>query len=59
MPTEAAEALRGEGWTDAEIKHLLTYLTSEKLDGFELKFLRFARETVLCQPCSGRLAPRQ
>jgi alkylhydroperoxidase family enzyme len=46
---EAAQALRGEGWTDAEIKHLLTYLTSEKLDAFELRVLRFARETVRYQ----------
>jgi alkylhydroperoxidase family enzyme len=46
---EAAQALRGEGWTDAEIKHLLTFLTSEKLDAFELRVLRFARETVRYQ----------
>jgi alkylhydroperoxidase family enzyme len=46
---EAVGALRGEGWTDAEIEHLLTYLTSEKLDPFELKVLRFARETVRYQ----------
>jgi alkylhydroperoxidase family enzyme len=43
---EGAQALRGEGWTDAEIEHLLTYLSSEKLNAFELKVLRFARETV-------------
>jgi alkylhydroperoxidase family enzyme len=46
---EAAQALRGEGWTDAEIKQLLTYLASEKLDPFELRVLRFARETVRYQ----------
>ena len=43
---EAAQALRREGWADDEIKHLLTYLASEKLDAFELKVLRFARETL-------------
>jgi alkylhydroperoxidase family enzyme len=46
---EAAEALRHEKWTDAEIKHLLTYLSSEKLDPFELRVLRFARETIRYQ----------
>jgi alkylhydroperoxidase family enzyme len=46
---DAAEALRHENWTDAEIKHLLTYLTSDKLDAFELRVLRFARETVRYQ----------
>jgi alkylhydroperoxidase family enzyme len=46
---EAAEALRHEKWTDAEIKHLLMYLTSEKLDPFELRVLRFARETIRYQ----------
>jgi alkylhydroperoxidase family enzyme len=47
--TEAAQALRHDGWTDDEIKHLLTYLTSERLDAFELKVLRFARETLRYQ----------
>jgi len=46
---EAVQALRGEGWTDAEIEHLLTYLASEKLDPFELRVLHFARETVRYQ----------
>lgn len=46
---EAAEALRHEAWTDAEIEHVMTYLTSKKLDPFELKVLRFARETVRYQ----------
>jgi alkylhydroperoxidase family enzyme len=46
---EAAQALRREGSTDAEIEHLLTYLTSERLDAFELRVLRFARETVRYQ----------
>jgi alkylhydroperoxidase family enzyme len=46
---EAAQALRGEGWTDAEIEHLLTYLASEKLDPFEQRVLLFARETVRYQ----------
>lgn len=46
---EAAEALRAEGWTDPEIQHVLTYLTSNKLDPFERKVLRFARETVRYQ----------
>jgi alkylhydroperoxidase family enzyme len=43
---EAAEALRGEGWTDPEIQNVLTYLTSPKLDSLERKVLAFARETV-------------
>jgi alkylhydroperoxidase family enzyme len=47
--TEAAVVLRREGLDDAEIEHLLTYLASEKLDPFELKVLRFARETVRYQ----------
>ncbi len=47
--TEAVEALRREGLSDAEIGHVLTYLTSEKLNPFELKVLRFARETVRYQ----------
>jgi hypothetical protein len=42
----ATEALREEGWTDAEIQHVLTYLTSDKL---ERKVLSFARETVRYQ----------
>jgi alkylhydroperoxidase family enzyme len=46
---EAAEALRTEGWTDPEIQHVLTYLTSLKLDAFERKVLGFARETVRYQ----------
>jgi alkylhydroperoxidase family enzyme len=46
---EAAEALRNEGWTAAEINHLLTYLASEKLDPFEQRVLHFARETVRYQ----------
>jgi alkylhydroperoxidase family enzyme len=46
---EAMENLRREGWTDAEIEHLLTHLTSPRLDPFELKVLRFARETVRYQ----------
>jgi alkylhydroperoxidase family enzyme len=46
---EAAEALRREGWTHAEIGHVMTYLNSGKLDPFELKALRFARETVRYQ----------
>lgn len=46
---EAADALRHEAWTDAEIEHVMTYLTSKKLDPFELKVLRFARETVRYQ----------
>ena len=47
--SEAARALRLEGWTDAEIEHLMTYLSSRKLEPFELKVLRFARETVRYQ----------
>jgi alkylhydroperoxidase family enzyme len=47
--SEAAGALRQEGWTDAEIEHLMTYLSSRKLEPFELKVLRFARETVRYQ----------
>jgi alkylhydroperoxidase family enzyme len=46
---EATEFLRAEGWTDPEIKHVLTYLTSNKLDPFERKVLSFARETVRYQ----------
>jgi alkylhydroperoxidase family enzyme len=46
---EAAEALRHEGWTDAEIEQVMTYLNSGKLEPFELKVLRFARETVRYQ----------
>ena len=46
---EATEALRGEGWTDSEIEHLLTHLTSNKLGSFELKVVSFARETVRYQ----------
>jgi alkylhydroperoxidase family enzyme len=46
---EAAQALRDEGWADAEIQHLLTYLTSENLDPFEQRVLLFARETVRYQ----------
>ncbi len=46
---EAVGNLRREGWTDAEVEHLLTYLTSPKLNSFELKVLRFARETVRYQ----------
>jgi alkylhydroperoxidase family enzyme len=42
----AAEALRHEKWTDGEIEHLLTHLTSDKLDPFELRVVRFARETI-------------
>ena len=47
--TEATEALRGEGWTEPEIHHVLTYLTCKKLDAFEQKVLGFARETVRYQ----------
>jgi alkylhydroperoxidase family enzyme len=46
---EAAEALRRDGWTQPEIEHVMTYLNSGKLDPFELKVLRFARETVRYQ----------
>jgi alkylhydroperoxidase family enzyme len=46
---EAAEVLRVEGWTDREIQHVLTHLTSSKLDPFERKVLSFARETVRYQ----------
>ncbi len=46
---EAAEALRAEGWTDPEIQHVLTHLTSNRLDFFERKVLSFARETVRYQ----------
>jgi alkylhydroperoxidase family enzyme len=46
---EAAEALRQDGWTRSEIEHVMTYLDSKKLDPFELKTLRFARETVRYQ----------
>ena len=46
---EATAVLRGEGWTEAEIQHVLTYLTSKKLDSFEQKVLAFARETVRYQ----------
>jgi alkylhydroperoxidase family enzyme len=46
---EAAEDLRGEGWTDSEIQHVLRHLTSNKLDYFERKVLSFARETVRYQ----------
>jgi alkylhydroperoxidase family enzyme len=47
---EAVGNLRREGWTDAESEHLLTYLTSSKCNSFELRVLRFARETVRYQP---------
>ena len=47
--TEATEALRAEGWTDPEVQHVLTHLTSNKLDAFERKVLSFARETVRYQ----------
>jgi alkylhydroperoxidase family enzyme len=47
--SEATESLRHEGWTDAEIEHLMTYLTSGKLEPFELRVLHFARETVRYQ----------
>jgi alkylhydroperoxidase family enzyme len=46
---EATEALRGDGWTDPEIQHVLSYLTSPKLNSFEQKVLGFARETVRYQ----------
>ena len=46
---EATEVLRAEGWTDSEIDHVLTHLTSKKLDPFEHKVLSFARETVRYQ----------
>jgi alkylhydroperoxidase family enzyme len=46
---EASEALRAEGWSDPEVQHVLTYLTSNKLDAFEQKVLSFARETVRYQ----------
>ena len=46
---EATAALRAEGWTEPEIQHVLTYLTSKKLDSFEQKVLAFARETVRYQ----------
>jgi uncharacterized peroxidase-related enzyme len=46
---EASEALRAEGWSNSEIEHVLTYLTSNKLDAFERKVLAFARETVRYQ----------
>ncbi len=46
---EAAALFRKEGWTDEEIAHLLSNLTSDRLDTFELKVLRFARETVRYQ----------
>ena len=45
----ASEALGREGWTDSEIQHVLTYLTSPKLDSFEHRVLGFARETVRYQ----------
>lgn len=47
--SEATNSLRQEGWSDDEIEHLLTHLTSKRLDAFELKVLRFARETVRYQ----------
>jgi alkylhydroperoxidase family enzyme len=43
---EAGRILQEEGWTEDEIEFLLTHLVSDKLDPFELKALRFARETV-------------
>jgi alkylhydroperoxidase family enzyme len=46
---EAAKVRRDEGWTNAEIEHLLTYLDSEKLDPLEQRVLHFARETVRYQ----------
>jgi len=46
---EAAETLRREGWTEPEIEHVLTHLTSKKLTTFEQKVLGFARETVRYQ----------
>ncbi len=46
---EAANLFRSEGWSDEEITHLLSNLTSERLNAFELKVLRFARETVRYQ----------
>jgi uncharacterized peroxidase-related enzyme len=46
---EAAALFHKEGWSDEEIDHLLSNLTSEKLEPFELKVLRFARETVRYQ----------
>ena len=47
--TEAVTVFRNEGWSDEEVAHLLSNLTSERLDNFELKVLRFARETVRYQ----------
>jgi alkylhydroperoxidase family enzyme len=46
---EATEVLRSEGWTEPEIQHVLSYLTSPKLNSFEQKVLGFARETVRYQ----------
>jgi alkylhydroperoxidase family enzyme len=46
---EAAEAMRQEGWAHADFEHVMTYLNSSKLEPFELKALRFARETVRYQ----------
>lgn len=46
---EATELLKAEGWTEEETTHLLTHLSSDRLDAFELKVLRFARETVRYQ----------
>lgn len=46
---EAVSVLRKEGWSDEDIAHLLSHLSSDRLDAFELKVLRFARETVRYQ----------
>ncbi len=46
---EAVRVFRNEGWSDGEIAHLLSNLTSERLNAFELRVLRFARETVRYQ----------
>ena len=56
---EATAVLRGEGWPEAEIQHVLTYLTSKKLDSFEQKVLAFARETVRYQPGDCKNLPRR
>ena len=46
---EAASVFRKEGWSEREIAHLLSNLTSDRLNAFELRVLRFARETVRYQ----------
>ena len=48
---EASEALRAEGWTDPEVQHVLTHLTSNKLRRLRArKVLSFARRPFAIRP---------